>query len=1320
MKKTKTTRILATILAVSFCAGQLDVVWPAMLAHAEETSTSDYSVEHNIISVWEGGCSAEIVLTNFSTAGSQNWSLSFCSYDKILDIWGGRVTECVEVPEYAHIDDFSSPSLDKADSYDESESENESGVISEEVSLEENSLNDDATDDVITTHFKYTIIPDEYNKAIPAGASVKIGYNADGSDHGIWDDKAILVFNSSEAGNEDDEENENDYADRLYVGEGYTIETIVTDSWDGAYNVKLLITNTGNETLHNWAFMMRTEDTISGLYNAVELSNNEGMRLIKNAAYNQDIPIGATVEVGYTAYYDEKTDLPDEFALSHIIKEVDISECEVSLFSSDEWENGGIAQIIITNTSESAIEDWMIEFDSEMDIVELWGGAIESHEGNHYFIRNPEYAQNILAGDSCIIGILFDGRYADIRNVTTRKIVADDLNTNSSFLSISKDHMVLNEEKYYELDDSFAYFSGKLTRTDGVTSFTMQVYDQDDILIYLTDILPEENWMVYDFTLICGKNRVVFEVDYDTESYSDEILIDCKKDYYFDKLYLDPDTDGDGISDYEEYLLEELNASFDSLTGTYTATFSADDMGIGYDKAVVPSVTLTGDAEAILNFSIEMVDDTFLLNPTMVGYMGKAYELSTRGNMIGAELTFTYDKSMIDADLLDSNGFIPAIFCFDPDNKSLVEIENQTRNENMVTVHLEHFSTYLLANSFELNEFWNEPQDDFLLDDFFDGIWDFGEPYSPKSKLIINVTDIDGNAVPYADVRICHMNKYYLNAMGGIFNESVDTNTFLAKTKTDTDGKLECYLNAQSSTYNGCYVILVDKDGKSGNSASTGQMKWPESYFIGGLAEGQEKNINIVLEPYSDKSKVEFQVRSNRQGEGILYSSNIRLYKGWNLTDFSNPAYQYTAPAKGWCTEVSGIEVPKGCYTAEIEKAGYTNKYIEILVTSNNRPFLAVMDQEDNVVEVDAMTIDKNCDGIDDKLTEYLCKGLITTYTGTTVFAEMRNDPAWEEIYKVVMSNDDKDGDCLKNGEEIVFYSIGDTLYFDIISNPDLDDSDGDGIDDKNDPHPLMIEEETVNLSNIFSGIDYLNVEGSNGGKQAWWGSFSNIDEGHEAWTELMKQMLYDKSEGYRISCWGCGLIAMTDLEIYLTQQNNGYHLVDHSINYDMSSGNISQYEYMQCVNYNEDHVYHLRPNALNYYVGVTPFDMESGIEKYLEENGSLYCNAKWASTNNKTKTISVIETMISNNLPVVFSYHDPDDPLGMYGSVENAKKDFNTIYNARDHYMTIIGYTKYLNDNGKDYSYVLKVESWGNIYYISYDQYADKISYVTNILEIF
>ena len=259
---------------------------------------------------------------------------------------------------------------------------------------------------------------------IAAGDHITIGYNADGNNHDIWDATAEIVLKEVEQVEEVEEAAVP--TGGTYEGDGYSVEVRVPAHWDGAYNVQLSITNMSEETLHNWAFVMETNDSISGLYNAVELSNNDGVRLIKNAGYNQDIPAGGTVEIGYTANYDENFDVPSDFALSQIEKEVTTAECEVSLFITEEWEDGGLAEIILTNISEQPIEDWMLEFDSELDIVNIWDGVIVSHDGEHYYIRNAEYAQNIEVGESWTVGVLFSGNTADIRNVEVRQILAKD------------------------------------------------------------------------------------------------------------------------------------------------------------------------------------------------------------------------------------------------------------------------------------------------------------------------------------------------------------------------------------------------------------------------------------------------------------------------------------------------------------------------------------------------------------------------------------------------------------------------------------------------------------------------------------------------------------------------------------------------------------------------------------------------------------------------------------------------------------------------------------------------------------------------------
>ena len=169
------------------------------------------------------------------------------------------------------------------------------------------------------------------------------------------------------------------------------------------------------------------------------------------------------------------------------------------------------------------------------------------------------------------------------------------------------------------------------------------------------------------------------------------------------------DTDGDGISDYDKNVLDQMKAVHNA-DGTYTAVISTDRMGY-YDKATIPSAEVTGDAEALLSFNIGMVTNNVYLNATMVGYMGHAYIITTEGKFAGAELSFTYDKALIDPDMAKAADFCPAIYYMDPDDEygMLDEVANQTRNGNIVTAHIDKMGYYILCNKTDLDEFWNRP-----------------------------------------------------------------------------------------------------------------------------------------------------------------------------------------------------------------------------------------------------------------------------------------------------------------------------------------------------------------------------------------------------------------------------------------------------------------------------------------------------------------------------------------------------------------------------------------------------------------------------------
>ena len=335
----------------------------------------------------------------------------------------------------------------------------------------------------------------------------------------------------------------------------------------------------------------------------------------------------------------------------------------------------------------------------------------------------------------------------------------------------------------------------------------------------------------------------------------------------------------------------------------------------------------------------------------------------------------------------------------------------------------------------------------------------------------------------------------------------------------------------------------------------------------------------------------------------------------------------------------------------------------------------------------------------------------------------------------------DTDGDGLTDFEETgIIYNVDDRYigmgefkkikYFIMNSDPTRKDTDGDGIGDKEDKNPWVADMVSNELSNKYSGIRYLkfkdidNEDDVHGGDQGWWSERTDLSP-DGIWERYEDYVLFPD---YRMEIAGCGVIAMTDAELYLTQQHDGYSApLNSSIEYDHETGEIEKDKYMSYAEFNRDNVYHLGDDLLHYNTGVLPTNMVSGMRYYLLWNEHPYTGVTWApfcvgKSDAKAKVASTIETMISRDLPVVFSYYSSQESVRLYYERADAEAKTNNedkFYPTNSHYMTIIGYSKYLKDDGIGYSYVLEVVSWGKIYYINYDEYAEKLSWFSNILEI-
>ena len=237
------------------------------------------------------------------------------------------------------------------------------------------------------------------------------------------------------------------------------------------------------------------------------------------------------------------------------------------------------------------------------------------------------------------------------------------------------------------------------------------------------------------------------------------------------------------------------------------------------------------------------------------------------------------------------------------------------------------------------------------------------------------------------------------------------------------------------------------------------------------------------------------------------------------------------------------------------------------------------------------------------------------------------------------------------------------------------------------------------------------------GGFQTWWSAASKEKELREQGVKSRYQICR-KDENYRFANQGCGVIAMINLELYLSKAAEG-----------RKSGNSSlsemlQEDYEKIASSKWQKTYHIGTSYPNYLAGLYPWKMESGLRKFLKENGFSRQKVKWApffpgSAKRQRKLVmDAMIDMIRDDYPVVFAYYSKKQDVTFYVDFDHAIQKLppeKPDELVGSHYMTVIGV--YLTEKGEE---ILQVESWGRIYYVRYDEYARRLDYFSNILRIY
>lgn len=626
-----------------------------------QKKNTPYEISHSVTSEWEGGYNAEIIIRNRSDMPMEDWKLYFTAEASIQNLWGASWVQ----------------------------------------------------DDNV-----YQISGDSYNSIIQPNGSVTIGYTGLGDSREIgnidftYQSSPVVSDNTSDVISEG----------RIYEADSYRVETIITDYWTGAYNVKIIITNTSDTVIHNWGLLCSTGDEISGLYNAKEMEYDEEDHFFKNLGWNQDIPVGESVVFGYTAAYDDTAHVAEDFRLVSISSEVSTDRYRVSYVTVQEWDTGAQAEIIIENISGKVIEDWSLEFDTDLVFTEIWNAKIVSHEGNHYVLQNADDSQNIGVGEALVVGLLVQqsGLESELEHIVMNEITHSGFAVSgngssgdmidgkeSDFIEIDSSDMErlsVKEAEMYWLEVEKNSLNGILKNAENAVSMNYMITDINDTVLFQGDIKAASEWSIDDIGFVIGVNIVSMEVVYDDGSMVRKevtIVNICEANMSVTGLALG-DTDGDGLRDGLEPALgfDPCNPDTDGngILDSKEPVMQNISQDIATEGSAVTAVSVDMSCAGDINTQV-LIRDTYgsdRLSSDVVGLVGVPVDIHSFTDFDTAVITFTYDETKLGATSEENL----CMMWYDETNNIYQILENSVvdTGNNTVSYTTTHFSTYLLVD----------------------------------------------------------------------------------------------------------------------------------------------------------------------------------------------------------------------------------------------------------------------------------------------------------------------------------------------------------------------------------------------------------------------------------------------------------------------------------------------------------------------------------------------------------------------------------------------------------------------------------------------
>lgn len=223
------------------------------------------------------------------------------------------------------------------------------------------------------------------------------------------DDLCVVHAKTPELSAQKTNEFGNDLGSVSFQHDEVTIDFNLNGNWNSGHNITVVIHNDSEiDSIENWQLDFDYPVSISNIWNANINSSENNHYVVKNCGWNKDIGAQESVTFGFSC-----NDAFDGFPVDCRLHDGSRSKLDFDSFKvsiSNSWDNGCTGTIVINNTSDHRIEDWMVEFDCYGIVESVWDGRVVANNGNHYTVKNAGYNYAIEAGASASFGFLISGK----------------------------------------------------------------------------------------------------------------------------------------------------------------------------------------------------------------------------------------------------------------------------------------------------------------------------------------------------------------------------------------------------------------------------------------------------------------------------------------------------------------------------------------------------------------------------------------------------------------------------------------------------------------------------------------------------------------------------------------------------------------------------------------------------------------------------------------------------------------------------------------------------------------------------------------------